>query len=184
MNYYQLGLAVDQAPLRDREHVAGIQVWRGVKTPEMIRSEIERILNEWIVTGKDLKSQLNRRGAYPADLSDRPDDVIPLVEWYRDVWTPSYIEMEGFRNRHQSWTSNIWGDTWDDAQTFQRQLIALRKKAREVGFDLQTSPEPIEQPDNSLSSGLSSLFWTIIKFSIIGGAVYLAFLFLSNKAGR
>ena len=193
MSLYKLGLSIDrtstvqltsyQKGLITDERVGGFQFWRGVKTPSMIRDEIERILNEWITTGKDLISQLKREGAYPDNLADRPDDVIPLVEWYRDVWTPAYIEMEAFRNRHQSWRANLWGDTWDDAQTFQRQLIALRKKAREMGFALKTSPEPVEQPDNSLSAGLSALFWTIIKFSLIGGALYLAFLFLSKKIG-
>jgi hypothetical protein len=184
-NFYKLGLSVDRtstlqlSPYRrglSEEKIGGFQVWRGIKTPSMIRDEIERIHAEWLATSKDITREVYATG-YPGD----PEN--PLARFFADVWTPSYQTWEAFRNTHQSWTSNLWGDTWDEAQTYQRKLESVRKKAREVGYKLKFSDEPVRQPDDSLTAGIKEILWTILKFSIIGGALFLLFLFISKKIG-
>lgn len=186
MSFYQLGLSVASSPkptlYQQGVAIGGFQFWRGIKTPGMIRDEIERIMGEWIATERDLSLELNQRGAYPATgLQDRPADVLPLLNWMNVTFWPAYRNMEGFRNRHQGWFSTWWGDTWDDAQTYQKQLIELRKRAREVGFGLTSSIEPVIQPESSLVGGISSLLWTLVKFSLMGAVIFLAFMFISQR---
>jgi len=191
-NFYKLGLSVDRTstiqltPYQREEKIGGFQFWRGIKTPSMIRDEIERIHAEWLSTSKDITREVYTAG-YPADQEN------PLVRFFADAWSPSYQAWEAFRNSHQSFTSNLWGDTWDEAQVFQRKLESVRKKAREVGYKLRYSDEPVRQPDDSLSAGIKGILWsagikeilwTILKFSLIGGLLYLGFLFLSNKIGK
>lgn len=194
MSLYRLGLTVDrsstiqltpyQKGLRADDKIGGFQIWRGVKTPAMIRDEIERIHAEWLATSKDITREVEAAGGYPeTGLQDRPDSAEPYVRFYADVWSPAYQGWEAFRNSHQSWTSNLWGDTWDEAQVWQEALIKIRDKARKVGYKLAYSMEPVKQPDDSLTSGIQALLWTILKFSIIGGAVFLLFLFISKKIG-
>ena len=192
MSYYQMGLAVPNQVARPSlyrqgatvgERVGGFQFWRGVKTPSMIRGEIDRILAEFVSTGKDLRAELEKLGGYPEDLADRPESVEPFLRFYRDVWSPYYQSFEAFRNTHQGTWNNLWGDAWDEAQVFQAGLIKIRAKAREVGFRLKLSVEPVTQPDDSLAAGIQALLWTILKFTVIGGAVFLLFLFISKKIG-
>jgi len=189
MSYYSAGLAVQSrkpsAPTAYHrglygDQVGGFAFWRGLKTPGMIREEVNRINAEVTATGSDLFQELNRKGAFPPDLKDRPASVLPLARFFEIAWSPFVQTWGAFVANHQGWTSNIWGDTWDETQTFQAQLDALRQQAKKVGFDLSSTPEIVKQPDTNIFSGL---VWTILKISLIGGAILLAFMYLSKRIG-
>jgi hypothetical protein len=195
MSFYKQGLALQTTPKASAptayqrglygDQVGGFAFWRGIKTPGMIRDEVNRIHAEWISTGSDLINELERKGAYPSDLSKRPASVLPLVQWYDTAWGPIYRQWENFMNNHQSWTSNIWGDTWDDIQTWQTTLKKMRSEAKKAGYDLTASVEPVktEADAGSLSSGLQSLMWTILKITLIGGVVFIIFMYISKRLG-
>jgi hypothetical protein len=62
----------------------------------------------------------------------------------------------------------------------------MRADAKAAGFGLAASIEPVktEADVSNFGSGLTSIAWLILKITLIGGAVFLAFMYLSNRLGR
>lgn len=126
--------------------VGGFDLWRGVRTPGQIRDEIVRIDSEVKSTGDDL---MNLRIANPSDHK--------IVAFLDAAWTPFVTAWAGFAAGHESWTSNLWGTTWDQAQDYAAQLQAIRKSARDLGFQLIT-PDHVAPEPSGIEKLLAAVF--------------------------
>jgi len=146
--------------LKDPRTVSGgWEFWKGIKTPGMIQDEILRIDSEVKTTGSDMAT-LEANHLHDASGHD-------ITEFMDTVWDPFVNSWSKFKSDHMSsWVSNFWGDTWDEAQTYQRTLIKIRDKAKELGMTLR-SPDPTVQKTNPFEDVIKAM-WALVKFVIIG----------------
>lgn len=84
-------------------------------------------------------------------------------------------------------------DIYNRTQQFRKEFISFRDQAEALGFEWR-SPAPLAPDgekhgllgagskalDRSLT-GIEALLWSIVKFSLIGGAIFLAFIFAHQK---
>jgi len=149
-------------------HVGGFEVWKGIKTPTQIRDEINRIDGEVKSTGSDLATT---EAIHLHDESGH--DITAFMD---SVWDPFIQAWSKFHAEHQSFLSNMWGTTWDQAQDYQRQLVAIREKAKGLGIALR-SADPITPKPNAFEE-IAKAIWSLVKIIIyvaliIGGVVVL-----------
>lgn len=145
--------------------IGDFAIWEGVKTPGAIRDEVARINDQIKQTGTDLFKELEEKGAFPPDLNDRPESVLPLVKFYEASWSPFAQEWQVYLVEHgpgSSYFNNFWGAAWEGAQDRLRQLQKLRDQAKSVGFGLKTSPDIVE-PERSGIGQAGSDLWGMFK---------------------
>lgn len=181
MNTYLIGMHTHQVPARG-VYLGGFELGRGLKTPGQIRDEVERIQAQVATTYNNIRGELGARGAYPAsgNLADRPAEVLPLIAWHGQTWIPFVEGWDKFRLAHGEGSgvlANLWGDTWDQAQDWLRQLDRVRASARTAGFLLGTSPEVLKPYEGTgLLPSVST--WGLAKLVLfallgVGGALLL-----------
>ena len=86
-------------------------------------------------------------------------------------------------------------DIYNRTQQFRKTYIDFRAQAESLGFDWQ-SPAPMAPESekhglldasgkavNRVGGGLEDMLWTIVKFTLIGGAILLAVVFIGQKLG-
>lgn len=191
MGFYSRGLAACQkqlvviSPYQRAVSVSGFEVWKGVKTPGAIRNEVERINAQILATSSDIHAELERKGAFPPDLNNRPEDVLPLVGFFERTWTPFIQGWQAFNATHGAgtgWTANVWGGYWDAAQDWLLHLQQIREKAKAVGFDLESSMDIVE-PTKSDLSNLGGETWSMFKTAYwVAVAVAIGWLLFKGLA--
>ena len=183
MNYYRLGLAINSASVKPTRYQQGSEIQVGI-LPGYI--SVGEVLDEMKLLTGEIRS-------YGKELFDATGDRNlddPLTNWYVKRWTSFatrwdnfYSENQGFWDRFVS-TDRIYNLT----QQFRKEMIEMREIAEEKGMRWGSADprSPLAAPGGltgSLSKTASSLLWTILKFSLIGGVVFLAFMYLSKKIG-
>lgn len=183
MGFYQLGARVAPKPLyRTHYAVGGFEFWRGVKTPGQIRDEVNRIDAQVKATGGEIFKRMENGGAFPPNLKDVSPAIAPLATYHELVWSPFVRAWQEFAAHHQDWTSNVWGDTWDEVQTYQRELVRIRDGARALGMDFK-SPDPTIQNPSGFED-LASKIWSVVKLIVYVGLGLISVGLLVHLLGR
>lgn len=190
MGYYNLGLvATLPAPSKPSLYQQGIVV--GLIPGYASMGETLRVMN--LLDGEIKAASSEMFLAKVSSPSTREADP-EFAAFYLGPWSDFVARWSKFREGNSGkWARFVdTNDIYNRTQQFRKEYIGFREKAEEMGYNWQ-SPEPMapesekhgllregKDATKDLGAGIEKILWAVAKFTLIGGALFLAFMFISQ----
>lgn len=122
----------------------GLKVGGWFVTPGQIKDEANRLDADIESASTQMLEMLYVPGSWTT-LQAGVTEESPLFKWYLQVWKPWKSEWKKFLAERQSWTSNMWGSSWDQIQEYRKKLVQLHDSAKAIGVPF-IGPRPQNPP--------------------------------------
>lgn len=175
MSLYQQGLSMSVPFSKGSHYRRGLSHVGGpwVSTPGLVQDEINKLQTDVVAVDRDIYRWLDEHGAFPADTSERPPEILPALTFYEGTWSDFLRSWEDFTTDKSAWYNRLWGYNYGAVQDWRKKLIDLRASWKNnLGVEF-VSPEPSAPKDADW--GLLSLLKTvaIVALVVVGGVIVI-----------